>query len=251
MNIKEYNYIWKQLQTAEDIDRLAEEGYDDELLLVLYTEKHVRDIKKNYYGVAARSKKLLREWKAGHSFDHLAKKYRFSPILMASIVLKEYGMSKREIKNALQNYNAVKNARIQKELQMAQERDLVYSHKGYEIQRKRGEEGEARIAKWLDEQGISYKTEKDLKGQGKTVDFLLNKPMEIEIDGEAKEIYWIESKGSFGDIKKVRRDYDAQLRPYTQLWGPGIVVYWFGFLEGMELWLQARDVYPVRKEWFN
>ena len=83
------------------------------------------------------------------------------------------------------------------------------------------------------------------------MDFLLDKPLEIEVEGEKKEVNWIESKGSFGDMKKLRRDYMAQLKPYTELWGPGVVVYWFGYLEGMELWLQARDVYPVRKEWFG
>ncbi len=251
MNIDEYDSIWKQLNSHEDVERLTEEGYDDELLLVLYTEKHVRHIKKNYYNVTARSKKILADWRNGQSFEHLAKKHRFSPILMASIILKEHGMTKREIRNALNDYNAVKDQRIRDELARAQDLDMVYSTKGYELQRTRGEEGEARIAKWLDAQELSYKTEEDLKGQGKTVDFLLDKPIEIEVEGEMKEVCWIESKGSFGDIKKLRRDYKAQLEPYTQLWGPGIVVYWFGYLEGMELWLQARDIYPVRKEWFD
>jgi len=142
--------------------------------------------------------------------------------------------------------------RIRKELEEAQEMDLVYSKKGYEVQRDRGIEGEAQIAAWLDKKGISYQTENDLKGEGKkTVDFLLDKPIEIEHEGEKKEVCWIESKGSFGDLKKIRRDYNAQLKPYTELWGPGIVVYWFGYLEGMDLWLRARDVIPVEKEWFD
>jgi len=251
MNIEEYNRIWDELNRPEDIDRLSDEGYDDELLLVLYTEKHVRNVKKSYYTVTAKSKKLLQEWKAGHSFHALAERHRFSPVLMASILMKEHGMTKRDVHDALLDYNRVKDARIRNELAQAQEKDLVYSTKGYEIQRKRGQEGEAKIAKWLNDRGLTYKTEKDLKGSGKTVDFLLDKPIEIQLEGEAKEVCWIESKASFGDIKKLKRDYTEQLDPYTKLWGPGIVVYWFGFLEGMELWLQARDVYPVRKDWFD
>ncbi|MCK4327271.1 MAG: TPD domain-containing protein [Candidatus Diapherotrites archaeon] len=251
MNITEYNELWKQLKGGEDIERLAGEGYDRELLLVLYTEKHVRDIKRSYYQVTAKSDRLLDEWRRGRSFDHLASKHRFSPVLMASIVLREHGMTKKEVRNALADYNSVKDRRIRKELERAQECDLVYSTKGYEIQKQRGEEGEARIAKWLDDRAMVYKTEEDLKGSGKTVDFLLDKPIDIDVDGEKKQVNWIESKGSFGDMKKLRRDYTVQLKPYTELWGPGIVVYWFGFLEGMELWLHARDIYPVRKEWFG
>ena len=251
MNITEYNGLWKQLDSGEDIERLTGEGYDRELLLVLYTEKHVRNIKRSFYKVTAQSDRLLDDWKRGRSFDHLASKHRFSPILMASIVLKEHGMTKKEVRNALQDYKSVKDQRIRKELERAQETDLVYSQKGYEIQRDRGIEGEERIARWLDDRTLSYKTEEDLKGSGKTVDFLLDEPIEIDIDGEKKKVNWIESKGSFGDMKKLRRDYTVQLKPYTELWGPGIVVYWFGYLEGMEMWLQARDIYPVRKEWFG
>ena len=120
------------------------------------------------------------------------------------------------------------------------------------MQRDRGIEGEAGIARWLEKEGIAYKTEEDLKAAGgKTVDFLLEEPIEIEHEGEMKQVCWIESKGSFGDMKKIRRDYTAQLEPYTQLWGPGMVVYWFGYLEGVDLWLRARDIIPVENEWFE
>ncbi len=252
MDINEYNKLWDGLNSPQDIGRLAKEGYSKELLLVLYTEKHVRNIKRNYYHVAARGRRLLEEWKQGKSFGHLAEKNGFSPVLMASLVLREHGMTKREVREALKDYNIVRDMRIRKELEEAEAQDLVYSKRGYEIQRKRGIEGEAGIAEWLKKNNISYRTENDLKGEGKkTVDFLLDRPIMIDHEGERKKVCWIESKGSFGDLKKIRRDYNAQLKPYTEIWGPGIVVYWFGYLDGMDLWLRARDVIPVEKEWFS
>ena len=167
MKLEEYKKLWNGLNSPKDINRLAKEGYDKELLLVLYTEKHVRGIKRNYYNVTARSRRLLDEWKRGKSFRHLAEKHKFSPILMASIVLKEHGMTKREVREALKDYNIVKDLRIRKELEAAEEEDLVYSKRGYEIQRQRGIEGEAGIAKWLEKNKITYRTENDLKGEGK------------------------------------------------------------------------------------
>lgn len=64
----------------------------------------------------------------------------------------------------------------------------------------------------------------------KTPDSLLDKPMLYE----GKKIYWIESKASFGDNIEFRFNSRKQLIPYTQIFGPGIVVYWVGCLNDLE-----------------
>ena len=44
MKLSEYQDLYQKLGTAEDIDFLAENlGYDKELLLVIYTQRIVRD----------------------------------------------------------------------------------------------------------------------------------------------------------------------------------------------------------------
>ena len=69
--------------------------------------------------------------------------------------------------------------------------DPIYSPEGNLVQRKRGLFGEERMRKWLDERGIKYKREEELRAEGgKTPDFLLERP--IFLRGE--EINWIESK---------------------------------------------------------
>jgi hypothetical protein len=255
MNIREYKNLYAQLNSYEDVNRLAtDEGYDKELLFVIFTEKHVRGIKRDFYKVKNDTRRLLDKWHGGHSFTHLAQDINFSPLMMANILMKAKGMTKNDVRNALRDANVVKDARLRREIQEAMDTDMVYSEEGARIQKERGIEGEATIAKWLNEKGISYKTENDLKGKtehGKTVDFLLDTPITIQFEDGLKDINWIESKGSFGDNKKMMRDYRKQLEPYTKYWGPGIVVYWFGFLEGMEMWLEPRDVMPVRRNWFG
>ena len=81
---------------------------------------------------------------------------------------------------------------------------------------------------WLDAQGIGYRTEKDLRGEfPKTPDALLDKP--IVVNGW--KVNWIESKATFGDRVEVNRNTKKQLSPYVELFGQGLVVYWFGFVD--------------------
>jgi hypothetical protein len=254
MDIREYEKIYYELNHYEDVDRLArEQGYDKELLFVIFTEKHVRCIKRDFYRIKSQSRRLLEKWHRGHSFVTLAKELQFSPLMLAHMLLQEKGMTKKEIHAAMIDADAIRDARLRSEIAEATDHDLVYSEEGARVQRERGAEGEATIAKWLQAQGITYKTEKDLKGNehGKTVDFLLDKPITIQFEDGPKDVCWIESKASFGDNKKMMRDYKKQLEPYTQFWGPGIVAYWFGYLDGMEMWLEPRNVKPVARDWFG
>ena len=256
MKADEYRKIYRQLNTYEDIEQLSKQ-YDREFLLVVYTEKNVRSVKREYYKIKGISRKLLKEWNQGASFTGLARAKRFSPMMMAQILLQERGHPKKEVKNLLRDYREARDKRLRYELKEASEKDVVYSEIGANIQFKRGQDGEARIRKWLQAKNWGFKEEEDLKGNtefgGKTVDFLLDKPLNVCFGTEPNEcrsIYWIESKGSFGDERKMKRDYEKQLKAYNELWGSGIVVYWFGYLDGMELWLEARDVMLVDKDFF-
>jgi hypothetical protein len=47
-------------------------------------------------------------------------------------------------------------------------------------------------------------------------------------------VHWIDSKASFGDARTHSSQLEAQYRTYTNRYGPGLVVYWYGFLAGME-----------------
>ena len=48
-----------------------------------------------------------------------------------------------------------------------------------------------------------------------------------------QKIFWIESKASFGDAAEFKINSNKQLIPYTELFGPGVVVYWTGYLDGL------------------
>jgi hypothetical protein len=80
------------------------------------------------------------------------------------------------------------------------------------------------------------KTQKEL-GNFKTPDAALKTA--IEINGHV--CHWIESKGCFGDIETMARNWSEQLNTYTTHFGPGLVIYWYDFIEDPE-------VDPVKNE---
>jgi hypothetical protein len=47
-------------------------------------------------------------------------------------------------------------------------------------------------------------------------------------------VHWIDSKASFGDARTHSSQLEGQYRTYTNRYGPGLVIYWAGFLAGLE-----------------
>lgn len=81
----------------------------------------------------------------------------------------------------------------------------------------------------LTEMGILFHSEAAMRAAGypKTPDALLAYP--VEIDGHI--VNWIESKALFSDFPTHQTYLRDQYWPYYNRFGPGLVIYWFGFLE--------------------
>ncbi len=231
MKKSEYKRLCDELNDFEDIQRVAEKtGLDKELILVLYTQKTVRLATKRFYKVKHRVKHLLKKWNEGRTFLSLARELRFPPILTAYLILLENNISRKRFWELVKNPRKIKDNRLRKEISEVVKHDIVYSPEGNEMQYERGKRGEEKLCEWLDKQNLKYKTEEQLKGQhSKTPDALLSKP----ILTNGMNIRWIESKASFGDEIEIRRNTKRQLKAYTELFGQGIVVYWFGFIENV------------------
>lgn len=88
---------------------------------------------------------------------------------------------------------------------------------------------EINLQKFLEGKGIIFKTEKQLRAKGydKTPDVKLETP--VAVDGFI--INWIESKATFGDGFLHRQYTKEQFLSYWNRFGPGLVIYWFGFVE--------------------
>ncbi len=230
MDYDEYRELYSSLKTVKDVERLSGK-YDERLLDTLFTQKTSREVKKNFYRVKQNSKRMLNEWSKGRSIVSLAEKYRFPPILVAMFIFLEDGASKKEFWGYINDPSPLEDE-VANEIREAVKNDIVYSPEANDRQKERGLWGENLLHEWLDGQGIGYRTENDLRGEEatKTPDCLLDEPVLYK----GNKICWVESKASFGDNIEFRFNSRKQLVPYTQLFGPGLVVYWVGCLDDLE-----------------
>lgn len=90
-----------------------------------------------------------------------------------------------------------------------------------------GEEYEVRLKILARNAGLTFYDEGDLRRDGfdKTPDILLA----IQCLYKGNIISWIESKASFGDTDSHSRYLKDQLSSYTNRFGSGLIIYWFGF----------------------
>lgn len=232
MKYSDYKLLYDNLKNPKDIADLAlEHDLDEELLDVLYTQRTVRDTTKRFYRVKNKAHHMLRDWKRGKSLLKIARKEHFSPILTGLFIFQEKGHSKKYFWKCVRNPEDIKDERLKKDIIQITNADWVYSPWASEKQYQRGKWGEEILEEWLDEQGMSYRTEEDLRGEfPKTPDCLFDEPVMLN----GWEINWIESKATFGDNVEIKKNIKKQLLPYLDLFGRGLVVYWFGFLDDFE-----------------
>ena len=237
MNYEEYRKLYAELKSPSDVERLSA-TYDERMLDSLYTQKTTREVKKRFYMVKNAAPHMLKEWTKGKSIMDLSRKYNFPPLLVAMFIFLEYGASKKEFWSYVRDPTLLESPETADEVREAIREDIVYSPAANDRQKQRGLWGEDLLHQWLDGQGITYRTENDLRGTEftKTPDCLLDHPVMYE----GHKIYWVESKASFGDNTEFKFNSRKQLIPYTQLFGPGLVVYWVGCLDDLEC---PKDVY--------
>jgi len=232
MKLSEYQELYRKLATAEDIDFLAENfDYDKELLLVVHTQRIVRETTRKFYRVKAQARRLAWMWQNGASFVEVARKFDFPPILTALMILEQRKVSRKQFWKMIADPGQAKDRRLRGDLEEASRTDIVYSPDGTARQYARGRWGEAKLHSWLDARALTYETEKDLRSKyDKTPDILLHKP--IDMNGTRK--YWIESKATFGDPYEIKRHIRKQMGPYSELFGDGVIVYWFGCVDDVK-----------------
>lgn len=107
--------------------------------------------------------------------------------------------------------------------------DDICSPQAESIKQAIGVEKEQELIKKLQEHKIDFMMEKGMRNLGfpKTPDVLLSVP--IALDGSV--INWIESKAFFGDPHQHDRYLKRQYWAYHNRFGPGLVIYWYGFVQ--------------------
>ena len=227
-----YQRLYEALGTYDDVHRIAHaEQLDEELLFLIHTHRVTRDATRRFYVVQRQIPRLVAAWKHGRSILDIAREWRFPPVLMGQQMLAGLGIPRKKVWQTFLHPETAPDRRLKTEVEELLAADLIYSPHGMELQRERGRKGEERLQRWLEKHGIGYRTEKDLRGKyAKTPDALLDEPIIFY----GQKLTWIESKANFGDDVELRKNLKRQLGPYTELFGEGAVVYWYGYVDGAE-----------------
>jgi hypothetical protein len=107
------------------------------------------------------------------------------------------------------------------------------SHPDWDAKRRsHGEEKEAELKAILEQFGVLHFSESDLRrfGYAKTPDFKL--PLPVGLNNAP--VCWVESKALFGDPWAHAEYSKSQYQPYINRYGPGAVVYWYGFVDELQ-----------------
>jgi hypothetical protein len=112
--------------------------------------------------------------------------------------------------------------------------DRSYSPYGDLAKTLAGVEHELRLCRHLDRLGVAFWSEADLRTQGlhKTPDVRLQAPLAVwdAAAGRHRVVTWIDSKATFGDDRTHEGALGGQYATYVNRYGPGLVIYWLGFL---------------------
>lgn len=158
-----------------------------------------------------------------------------SPALMARIILDRFlqGLdgempSKSVLNSMLKDPTLIPDQILANNIHQCTINDCCYGPLVDCIKHAIGHEHEVLLRDKLKERNLSFLDENQLRTMGydKTPDIILEVPIAVE----GHIVHWIESKASFGDDHSHRTYLNEQFWSYWNRFGPGLVIYWYGFI---------------------
>lgn len=173
---------------------------------------------------------------------NLADEIYLSPALLARIVIERHLSAtkydgdpppKTVVTQWMKETSMIDHPILAREVQKCVVADDVYGPIVDSVKQSIGHEYEFLLNQKLAEQKLAHIGEEQLRIQGydKTPDAKLEVP--IAVDGRV--VNWIESKASFGDEESHNGYLKDQFWSYWNRFGPGLVIYWFGFIDELDV----------------
>ncbi|XP_076656942.1 CDAN1-interacting nuclease 1 [Halictus rubicundus] len=183
---------------------------------------------KNYYVTYM---KAVRKGEPVGILLRLAKNLSVPPALLAKNVLEKHDpdVSRSEIGRLFKDTTLIQNKDLAYEVYLCVLYDNVYGPIADAIGVSVGQEYELKLQNYLTERSLAFRNEEYLRSRGydKTPDFKLEVP--IAVNGFI--VNWIESKARFGNMEIHQKYIKEQFLSYWNRFGPGLVIYWFGFVD--------------------
>lgn len=270
MRLLEYKEIASEIleirkKRDECIQHLTDKfpKFSADTLSSIYSQLHQRKIKKEFAKHHKRSaiNRYTHHYHVSVSkkesegiLCRLADDIDFPPTLLARIVLEDImkensqaNISKAIISQCIKRPQDIPDKFLSREIEICIQNDQLCGPIIESIKRDVGLKYEKLLHDTLMRKDIAYYHEDVLRKQGydKTPDFKLVVP----ILADSHVIHWIESKALFGDEESHSGYLENQFWSYTNRFGPGLVIYWFGFINelnvNVERGLTLSDCFPT------
>ena len=146
---------------------------------------------------------------------------------------------KEKVKEMMKDVRLIEDKELREQVSKAICEDKFYSPFVEKVKANEGVEYELLLQGKLKKFGIKFHKEQNLREMGlsKTPDIKLKLP--IVINGQV--INWIESKASFGDHYTHQQYLRSQFWGYFDRFGPGAVIYWFGFVKHLQTFTENEN----------
>ncbi|XP_078591288.1 CDAN1-interacting nuclease 1-like isoform X2 [Branchiostoma floridae x Branchiostoma japonicum] len=232
MKLAIYKEILKRLQgrEREEFSAIAQH-YRVSLhtLMSIYSQDYQKKMKKTHqrhHSVEAvddyfqRYQERISPETMGTVLLRIAKEVDLAPSLLAKIILEHHlalqsaesePPSRSYVNQLLKDPCQISDPVLANEVQQCILNDCVYGPVVDSIRHSVGFEYENKLKRTLEEKGITF----------------------IAVDGHV--VNWVESKASFGDELSHRTYLRDQFWSYWNRFGPGMVIYWFGFIDELDV----------------
>jgi hypothetical protein len=143
------------------------------------------------------------------------------------------------IAQILEDPNIIPNETVRRDIMKCVSHDPLYSHEHAQQQECLGREYEELLYSNLSRLHLCYETENELRARGKpkTPDALFLIPMYVTLEHypghkQTFVVNWIDSKAMFATAETFAEHLE-QFKGYTNRYGRGLVIYWYGFVENV------------------
>ncbi|KAG7200205.1 hypothetical protein KM043_000637 [Ampulex compressa] len=167
----------------------------------------------------------------------MAKDIGAPPALLARNVLEKHcecddsNVTRNEVTKLFKDTTLIGDKDLAYEVYLCILYDDLYGPIGDAVGASLGQEYELKLQNFLTERNLAFRNEEHLRARGydKTPDIKLEVPFAIN----GFIVNWIESKARFGNAEIHQKYIKEQFLSYWNRFGPGLVIYWFGFLDDL------------------
>mmetsp|Transcript_449 Transcript_449/g.801 ORF Transcript_449/g.801 Transcript_449/m.801 type:complete len:289 (-) Transcript_449:393-1259(-) len=216
-------------------------------LLSIYSQECTRRVQTSIGRIRAEDSlaSLERRFLAGESFAHMCHETKTPPcVLMRLMLARMLGLGKQVVSKCLKDPIHILQLncktlpvhqadhlklRLAMDVEMCTASDHVFAPYVDGLRSAVGLEFESVLEERLRAAGVSYRGEEALRAEGlaKTPDAKLDVPVAVR----GRIVHWIDSKASFCDDWTFKTKGVDQFQGYVNRYGPGMVIYWFGFIQ--------------------